>query len=221
MTEHRTLVVEVRDERGSGEARRLRRAGWLPGVINSPEGESLPVRINAHAFGILLQHHQSESMMVDVDVKDRGVRKLLLREVQHDPLSGEPLHADFLEVSMTKTMRIELPVELVGHAQGVNEGGVLEHLLHTIEVECLPGDLPESINVDVSGMNLNDRIMVSDIEVPDKLTIVTPPDVAVASVALPRIVEAEAEAEEAAAEGEAEPEVIGEKKAEAEGEEES
>jgi large subunit ribosomal protein L25 len=109
----------------------------------------------------------------------------------------------------------------VGHAQGVNEGGVLEHLLHTIEVECLPGDLPESINVDVSGMNLNDRIMVSDIEVPDKLTIVTPPDVAVASVALPRIVEAEAEAEEAAAEGEAEPEVIGEKKAEAEGEEES
>ncbi|MGE4488656.1 MAG: 50S ribosomal protein L25, partial [Kiritimatiellales bacterium] len=116
-------------------------------------------------------------------------------------------------VSMTKQLHIEVPVELVGDAEGVKQGGVLDHLLHSLEIECLPVDIPEKISVDVSALNIDDMLLVKDIPLDAaKFKVLVDGDVGVASVSVPKVVEEEtAEGAEGAA---AEPEVIREKKAE-------
>jgi len=220
MAEAMKLDVATREVSGSANARRLRRDGVLPGVVASEKGESSQVQLDRHGFELMLHRHSSENLILDLSVDGGATKKVLLKEVQHDPLTEEILHVDFVEISMTKKMRARIPVSLTGEPVGVEqEGGILEFLLREIEVECLPGDLVEMIEVDVSGLAIGDSIQVEQVTVPPELAVVTPGDVAVASVSAPRVEEEptpEDEAEAAAAEG-AEPEVIGEKKEEGEG----
>ena len=215
MAEETVVKAESRAASGSGAARRLRRAGWLPGVINNPSGDSRPVRMNMHDFEQMLHHHAGEAMMVDVVVDDGQPKKVLLRELQHHPVTGSPVHVEFAEVSLTEKLTVSTVLELVGEPKGVVAGGVLDHILRDLEVECLPGDMVESIVVDVSDLEIGDTLMVGDLKVDPKLTVVSPADLAVAAVVIPRVVE---EAEEEVVEGEegAEPEVVGEEKDEGE-----
>ncbi len=213
------LSASKRDVRGSSAVRVLRRGGWMPAVVYGEKG-SRAIQINRHAFDMMLKHHTSENLIIDLEVEGDGVVKALLREVQHEAVMGGVLHADFIEISMTRRMRITIPIQLKGEPQGVSQqGGILEHLLRQLEVECLPGDLVESIPVDVAALNLGQTLMVRDLTVDPKLTVLTSGDVAVATVVAPR--EEVAPEAEAAAAGEAatEPEVIGKKKEEGEEEE--
>jgi len=166
---------------------------------------------------MLLHRHASENLVLDLEIDGKKPKKVLLKEVQHDTLSGCILHADFVQISMTKRMRIAISITLVGEAVGVtHEGGVLEHLLRELEVECLPMNLVEELKVDISDMKIGDTIQVSALEIDPKLTVLTDSELPVASVAAPRIEEEpEPEEVEAVAEG-AEPEVIGEEKKEEE-----
>lgn len=218
MAEEAKLEVTTRSVAGSADARRLRRDGVLPGVV-SRDGESQPVQLERHGFELMLRRHASENLILDLSVDGGETTKVLLKEVQHDPLTDEILHVDFVAISMTEKMRARIPVSLVGEPVGVTqEGGILDFLLRDIEVECLPGDLVEQIEVDVSELTIGDSIQVAQVTVPASMVFVTAGDVAVASVSAPRVEEeptAEEEAEAAAAEG-AEPEVIGEKKEEGE-----
>lgn len=211
MAKESKIVAESRKDTGSTASRRLRREGWLPGVVNNDKGESKLITMNRHDFAMMLHTHRSENVMVDLEIDKGAPKKVLLKEVQHDPLSGEAQHAEFLEVSMDKKMRVSIQLTLVGDPVGVlNEGGILEHLLREIEIECLPGDLVESVEVDVSGMKLGAVMTAGDVVVPPTLTITTPKNVAVAAVAAPKAEEEVKEGE--AAEGvPAQPEVIGEK----------
>lgn len=214
------LVAKIRgaEARGSGVSRRLRREGWLPGVINNKKCESWLIQMNRHDFEMVLRHHSSENMILDMEVDGQKPRKVLLNEVQRDPLTDNILHVDFLEISMTEKMRTHIRIALTGEAQGViQEGGVLGHRLREIEVECMPADLVEQIEVDVSALKIGDSIRIEDITVDPKITVLTAGDVAVASVSAPRK-EEEIVPEETkeAAEG-AEPEVIGEKEKEKSG----
>jgi large subunit ribosomal protein L25 len=203
------LVAQARGVSGSAAARRLRREGWLPGILNSGDGASHAVQLNRHDFELLLHHHASESMVLDLEVDGAKPRKVLLKEVQHDGVTGEPLHADFVEISMTEKMRVPVPVTLLGEAIGVvQDGGILDQPTREVEVECLPTDLVEELTIDVTALTIGDSVTVADLVVDPKLTIVTPGDVAIASVGAPRIEEEEEPAEEEV-EG-AEPEVIGE-----------
>ncbi len=214
--------AQKREETGKNAARRLRYAGKVPGVFNLRNGDSRLITMDRHDFNLMLAHHTSESLIMDLKIDGSSARKALLKEVQHDPINDDVLHADFLEISMTEKMTVNIHVNFVGEPTGVtDEGGVLEHLIREVEVECLPGDLVEAIDVDVSELKLGDTMMVEDLKVDPSLTVLTPGDVAVASVAAPHV-EVE-EGEEAAAEGEeaAEPEVIGEEKAEGGSEEET
>jgi large subunit ribosomal protein L25 len=129
--------------------------------------------------------------------------------VQHDALTGSVMHVDLQEVALNKKLRVEVPVELVGDAVGVLQGGVLEHLLHSIEIECLPADIPEKVNVDVSRLGIGDMLFVKDI-LPDlsKFKILIDEDIGVAAVSEPKVIEEET----AEGEGGAEPEVIRENK---------
>jgi len=211
------LIVTSRDEKGSANVRRMRRAGLIPGVIYGDGGEAREVSLPQHEFKQMLHHHAGEQMMValELDGKDLSV---LLKDVQHAPLSSDILHVDFQEVSLTKKLKVQIAIELTGEPEGVKtEGGVLDHTLYSVEVECLPGDILEKIEVDVSALKLGDVLTVKDITLDtSKYEILLDDDTAVASVLAPRVAvdEEEEEGEEGAEEASAEPEVITEKKEE-------
>lgn len=210
------LMIKSREMKGSASARRMRRDGWIPGVIYNDGGKARTVSLPKHDFEQMLHHHASEHMMVQIQIDDGREVSVLLKEVQRDALSGGVLHVDLQEVAMNKKLHVEVPIELLGEAEGVKQGGVLDHLLHHVEVECLPADIPEQIEVDVSGLKIGDMLTIQDIQIDlSKYAILMDGDVGVASVSMPRAEEeaVPAEGEEGAEEGApAEPEVIREKK---------
>lgn len=207
------ITVKSRELKGSANARRLRSEGWIPGVIYRDGAEARPVSLPKHEFEQMLRHHTSEHVMIQIQLEGKE-KSVLLKEVQHDPMTGGVEHVDLQEVAMDKKLHVAVPVELVGEAEGVkNQGGVLDHLLHEVEISCFPADIPESINVDVSGLKLGDMLVVKDIKVDaSKITILMDADVGVASVSLPKVVE-EPVAEAGVATPD-EPEVLREKKTE-------
>ena len=211
------ITVKSRDMKGSANSRRLRRDGWVPGVIYSDGGAARTVSLPKHTFEQMLRHHASEHVMIKIQIDDGAEEAVLLKEVQHNAISGGVVHVDMQKVDMNKKLRVEVPVELVGEAEGVrNQGGVLDHLLHYIQIECFPADIPEGISVDVTGLKLGEILTIKDIRVDtSKHAILMDADIGVASVSIPKVVE-EPVAEEAAAAAAApaEPEVIREKKPE-------
>ncbi len=207
------VAAQPRDTKGTKASRRLRREGLFPGIIYGADSGTVMVQVNEHDFHQSLHGHASEHIMLDLDIGGE-VRKVLLQDVQHDPLTGGIIHADFHEVSLTEKLTVTVVVELAGEPVGVTrDGGILEHTLREIEIECLPADIPEMIEVDVSGLEIGDSLTVEDIKVDtSKIEVLTDADVAVASVAAPKIEEEPEAGEGEAGEGTAEPEVIGEKK---------
>lgn len=221
MAKDSILVAETRAGCGTSAARRLRRAGWMPAVLTTQERAVRSIQLKQHAFELLLRRHASENMIVDLAVDGGDAKKALITDVQHDPLNDAPVHADFTEISMTKVMTFSVAVRLVGEPVGVTqEGGLLEHMLRELEIECLPTDLPDRIDVDVTHVHVEHSLLVRDVVLDPKLKIKTAGDQAIAAVLTPKMEEekpAEAEAAEAATS--AEPEVITAKKEEGEGEE--
>ncbi len=208
MKEEIKLAAEARQEIGSSAVQRLRKAGKVPGVIYGA-GDPKNVSFDAATFASIQRHHHSENVMLSLDIDGDRTHKVLMREVQHHPLTGAPIHVDFYELSMTRKVRVEIPVELTGTPIGVTrDGGILEQLVREIEVECLPDDILEEIKVDVSALEVNDGLTVDDIALdPAKYKKITAGDIAVAAVSAARVGEEGEEAEEAATG--AEPEVIG------------
>jgi len=218
MAEGIIISAQPRAGQGTAEARRLRHKGKIPAIVYGRRQEPQAIELDAHDFEQLLRHHASEHLIIDLKVGDEPVTKVLLRAIQHHPVSGHVLHVDFHAVSMTETLKISIPIELEGEAVGVTQqGGVLEQLVREIEVECLPTDIMERIGVDISGLHIGDMLSVADVKVDtNKYTIITPSDLAIAAVAAPRVQEEPAEAEEEeAAEGEGAAEAGEEEPAEA------
>jgi large subunit ribosomal protein L25 len=210
------VMASRRTVAGSGEVRKLRQEGLIPAVVYSGGGESSLIQMNQHDFELMLSRHGSESMMIGLSIDGEPSRQVLLKEVQHHPISGHVLHVDFHAVAMDKKIAVNIPIELVGDAKGVLAGGVLDHPLREIELECLPGDIVELIEVDVTALGIGDTMTVADIELDhDKFSVLSDPELAVASVVQPRKAEEEL-AEEEAATG-AEPKVIGEEESEESG----
>ncbi len=216
------IVAEPRETKGTGPVGRLRRQGVIPAVVYGSGKSAQMIQMNAHDFELALKGHASEHMVMDLEVGQGKALKVLLKEVQHHPVSGKILHADFNEISMTKKLRVEIPIRLAGEPVGVTQqGGVLEHVLRTIEVECLPTDIIEQVSLDVSGLHIGESLLIGHVQMdPAKYTVLSPKEQAVAAVAAPKIEEEPVAAEAAAVEGApAEPEVIREKKVEGEEEE--
>ena len=183
-------------------AKKLRESGRIPAVIYGGKDKPRSVEVDARTMGDLIHHSASENLLVDLAVKDdaKAKRLALVQEVQHHPLSGKVLHVDFHEVSETEKVTIMVPVETVGEAAGVkNSGGVLEHVLFKLKVRALPKDLPEQINIDVSGLELNKTIHIGEIQAPEGVEILGGKNVPVVSVAAPRAEEEAAPVEGAAA----------------------
>jgi len=213
MKEQMAIRAEPRAARGSNAANRVRRSGRLPGVVYGEGKPAIPVQVAAHEFEKMLHRHTAEHLIMDLVIGGE-TKKVLLQELQRNPLTGHLTHVDFHEVSMTKKLRVEVPIALTGIPVGVSQqGGILDHLLRQVEIECLPADIPEKIEVDVGALEVGKHLSVRDIRLdPARFTVVTSGDIAIAAVSMPK---AEEEVAAAPAEGAAaEPEVLTEKKAE-------
>ena len=204
------LIVKKRDLEGSSNARRLRKTGFVPAVVYGDEKEPVSVKIDTHAFGQLLHHHASESLLIDIEIEDEGTLSVLVKDVQHHPVSDDILHVDLMRVSANKPIAVDISLELVGEAAGVQAGGVVDHVMHAIGVECLPGDLVETFEIDISALEIGDALHVSDLKLGAKFKILVDGEAIVATVAAPKVDVEEDEVSDAAAE----PEVITEKKEE-------
>jgi large subunit ribosomal protein L25 len=204
----KSLTVESRADHGKGAARKLRAAGRIPGVLYGAGRDARPVSVDAKEFELLVRagaHHG----LLDVSVGAGGAPvKALAREIQVHPVSRDYVHVDLQAIDMREKIRIAVPVVLLGKPEGVKlQGGILEHNLRSIEVECLPGEIPTQIEVDVSHLTVGHSLHVSDLRVPG-VTFVAHADTAIATVSLPAAERATEEAPAAAeavatAEGEA------------------
>lgn len=204
------LIAKKRDLEGTSNARRIRRAGSLPGVVYGDEKETVSIEVNAHEFDLILHHHTSESLLIDIELEGEGDISVLVKDVQHHPVSGDPLHIDLLRVAADKLIHVDIQLKLVGESAGVKAGGSLDHVMHSIGIECLPGDLVESIEVDVSDLEIGKALHVSDLTLSDKFKLLVDEAAIVATVSGPK---AEGEDDEDAV-ASTEPEVITEKKEE-------
>lgn len=208
-----TLRASTRTNRGKGAARTLRRDGRVPAVIYGHHRDTEALELDATTLERLVASLKSSSTMIDLTVDDRPAVRTLIREVQRDPLRPQTiLHLDLYEIRADERISVEVPVHLTGIPDGVrNFAGVLDHLMHKLEVEALPADLPESIDIDVTHLGIADVIFVRDVTVPN-VEILNDADQAICTVVPPRV-EEEA-APEAVAEETAEPELIRKPKAE-------
>lgn len=207
------LTVKKREGTGKYVAFNLRKNGEIPGVLYGKEVENVNLAVPLKPFNHLL--HEGERI-VELDIE--GTEQMaLIKDVQHGTFDHEILHADFRAIDATTTLNVEINIELTGEAKGLEEGGVMAQNTFSVEVECLPHQLPDNIEVDVSDMTIGDTIYVSDLPKLEGVTYMTDPELAVVSCTTPMAEEPEEGEEEAAdaAEGAAaEPEVIGEKERE-------
>jgi len=193
------MKAELRVEQGSCAAGRLRRAGSVPAAVNRIEGGTTLVKFDAHDFKAMLRHHASDQMLVMLELDGTDI-PALMREVQYDVITGAPIHVDFGEVSLTKKIRVSIQVHLTGEPEGVKVGGgILQQMLRTVDVDCLPTDILEAFEVDVSALKLDQSLFARDIKLSDKYTLITGKDVAIATVAAPEEEAAAAGTEETAA----------------------
>lgn len=214
------MTGEVREKAGKGVARQLRRSGKIPAVLYG-EGECLLLTLEPDNVTKILRSHAGSTALISLSVTGgagKGQRTALLRDYQVDPVTGELLHVDLFEVSMSKTIRVKVPVNVVGGLPaGVKEGGILHHNLRELHIECLPAAIPDAIEVDASNLVIGQGIHVKELAKAEGVKILDEGDQMVVSVAAP-ISEAKLEAlltSGAATEEGKEPEVIGKGKEEA------
>jgi len=208
------LEAKLREGTGKGYAHKLRRMGLVPAVVYGAKETSLSLELDAKAMHRFLSTQEGENVIIDLEVAGAkpSLKKAVVKEVQLDPVSGRILHVDFLHISMTEKIKLHIPVHLSGTSTGVkNQEGILQHTLRELEVSCLPADIPEAIDLDITELGIGDSIHVRDISL-DKVEILTEPQRTLVSV-IPPTVQKEAEP---VVEAEEEPEVLAEKREEEE-----
>lgn len=212
------LTVARREGLGKGGARKARAAGLIPGVLYGHGEPPVAVSVPRREFDVALRHHRGGNPIVSLQV-DGAEHTALIRAVQYDPINHDILHLDFQHVSLTEQIEVEVNVHVTGAAAGVKEGGILETILRTVRVRCLPTAIPGSIDVDVTALGIGESVHVRDLSAPE-VEILSDPDLTVVTVVPPTVIAETptAEAAEVAA-APAEPEVIAKgKKEEGEGE---
>jgi large subunit ribosomal protein L25 len=210
------VVLEAvsRDTFGKNEAGRTRRQGRVPAVVYGAAGnaakEALPVAVDPKALLRILHSESGANTLISLKLPGRGDAKVLVKEYQLDPVTHEVLHADFYRVAMDRAITVTIPIVVRGEAKGVKQqGGILEFVRREIEIECLPGDIPEHVEVDVSELMLHQGVRVRDVASSPKWKAVSDSDMMLLHVIMPKAEEAPAAtAEVAAPAAPAEPEVI-------------
>ena len=223
--EEQVMELQMRESRGKGGARTVRRQGRLPAVVYGAHKDPVAVSADPRSVETVLKSEHGHNVILTLKIPGQGSVQAMIRDWQVDPVRGELLHVDFLRVAMGEKIRVKVAVHFVGDPVGVRtEGGLMEVILREVEVECLPGDIPEEFKVDVASLGLNQSVRVDDLKM-DKVRILSDENQVLVHVIPPRAQEEEEKPEDEVviAEGEqpAEPEVAKRGKAEEEGAEQA
>ncbi len=188
MSKAQALTAHTRQRSGSGALTSLRAEGLIPAVVYGKTQPSFNVRLNRKEVETVLHHSASEQILVNLTVEDLNETKLaLIQDVQHNPLTGMITHIDFHAIREDEIIHANVPLELIGDAAGVKAGGLLEHLFHSLEIKCLPKDLPDSIQADVTGLELNASLHIRELVLPPGVKIVADGNIIVAMVSEPKV----------------------------------
>ena len=182
------LNVRAREETGKGVARSLRRQAQLPAVFYGRGIQPVPLAVKAGEVDKLISSAAGENVLIDLNIERGGStqsHRAMIKEIQVDPLQQNILHVDFYAISMDEKISLEVPVTLTGEAVGVSEGGILQQVRRSIEVNCLPDQIPEAFEVDVSNLAIGDSLHVSDLEVPEGVEVLAEERLTLASVVPP------------------------------------
>lgn len=198
-----SLNVSPRESTGKGSARQSRLSGFIPGVVYGPETKPEPIKVNNLAFNAAWKNAGGGSVIFNLD-RDGKKTKVLIRELQRDPITNSVIHVDFHAISMTKPIHLSIPIHLTGTPVGVKtDGGIMQTIMRELEISCLPSDIPEHLEINVEGLHIGDSVHVRDIKL-EKAKIIDDPDQTIVVVSAPTVLKtAEEEAAEAAAEAEA------------------
>ena len=207
MPEVVTLDAALREEAEVGKSSRLRRGGFVPAVVYGEKKKTMALKIErGRLIKFMHAHHGGENIVITLRIaagKKNEEKSVLISEIQKHPVNDDILHVDFHEISLTERIEVKVPVETKGESIGVKQdGGVLEQVLWEIEVECLPTQIPEKFEVDISAMKIGDDIHIRDLKVPEGVEVKQDLELLVLSVVPPR---KEEPVPEVAVEGEAEP----------------
>lgn len=195
-----TIQAESRPGTGKGVARKLRAVGKVPAVLYGRGLEPIPVAVDRMSLMRAFKTDAGRNVLIDLEV-DGDTHLTLARELQRDPVRGTIVHVDFLKIARDVAIEVDVPIHIDGEAPGVKEGGVIEHHLWSVRVSCLPGNVPERMDADVSAMVIGDMLRVADLKVPDGVTVLTNPEEAVLGVVVPQVLKVEEEVAAEAVEG--------------------
>jgi large subunit ribosomal protein L25 len=216
------LEAQTRDSFGKNEARRTRREGHVPAVLYGGDGSgATPIAVRPKALLKILHSESGQNTLIQLKLAGTGDTRVLVKDFQLDPVTHEILHADFYRVAMDKVLHVTIPIVVHGEPPGVKQqGGILEHIRREIEIEVLPADIPEHIDIDVGELMLHQGVRVRDIAANPKWKPISDPDLMLVHVIMPKAEEVAPAAEATAAAATAtpaEPEVIKKGKKEEEG----
>ena len=193
------LATQVRKSKGKGAARKLRENNQIPAIFYGPDTESIMLTVDYQEFERIINQDASDNIIFDLQVKsDQGTetRKALLKELLIDPTKDTYLHADFYEISMDKEITVGVPIRLLNTPIGVTDGGIIQHIRRELTISCLPDKLIESLNIDVSDLNIGDSVHVADIKLPDGITTTEEKHLTIAVIAAPSAIPEEEVEEE-------------------------
>jgi len=196
------LEAQLRSNGGKGAARQLRRTGKVPAIFYGPKRRPTPIAVDAKAFLQKISTIEGSHLIRLRSSAEEVANKIaLIKETQYHPVTGAVLHADFYEVDMAEKLHLRVPLHFGGKAVGVALGGILQPVQRDLEVECLPGDIPEFITVDVSALDIHDAIHVSELQAPEGVRICYETDTTLVTVLPPTVEEVKVEEAAVAAEG--------------------
>jgi large subunit ribosomal protein L25 len=198
------LKVTQRHTFGKGSARTLRREGLVPAILYGPKRDSLPITVSPLDLDKIYKTSSSEQVIFNLVIENGGTQNVtaMVKEVQAAPVTREYLHIDFYEISLDEEIVVNIPVEVTGKSKGVERGGFLNVVRYELEVSCLPTDMPDNIQIDVTDLDIGDSIHVEDLAVMDKVKLLADPGLTVLTVVAPTIEEEELPEEEELEEGE-------------------
>jgi len=190
------LKAEKRDATGKGNARVLRRDGRIPAVLYGPDTEPVSLSVQASEIEVLLKHAKSQQQLINIDFGDGTPKPTMIKELQIRPVKGDFLHVDFYEVDMARKIRVPVPVVVKGKCIGVEMGGLLQIIRREVEVLCLPLEIPEIIEIDVTDLDIGDSVHVNDIQMEGDTEISADVNFTIITVLAPKKEEVVAEEEE-------------------------
>lgn len=189
--EQPVIAARIRETKGKGAARKLRRNNQIPAIFYGPKTEPVMLTVDHEELHRITKHGASDNILLDLQLQsDKGTesRKAILKDLLIDPIKGSYLHADFYEISMEKEITVNIPIHLNNTPVGVSDGGILQHIKRDLTISCLPGKLVDSLDVDVSNLDIGDSVHIRDINLPEGIQTIEDENLTVAVVAAPTVI---------------------------------